>query len=442
VTALRVKTGDPLELRGRELPRPIPIRPECTMRPRKFSGANAQSISRSNRSVIFRALHALGPISRVELSRESGLNPGTVTNIVDELLASGLVRETGSLPEAPPRRVGRRRILLEVAPDARYAIGVDLARNAVSAAVIDLSGRVIASYSEPVGELSSKGFIDKIAHGIMQVRQQLTPEQNARVVGAGIGAPGALSIRSGTFQPPPSYGNWGDIDLRQKIEEATGIATTIDNNGNTSALAELWFGGQERLANVVLLNLGTGVGAGLVLDGELYRGEHDLAAEIGHISIAMDGPRCACGNFGCLEMFVSVPRVLAAAHAAVQTGEPTMLRFAGTAATNGHLDQFLDAVRQGDSLASRVMADTARYLATGIVNIINMLDPEVVLIGRELAQAGDLLLDPVREEVKRRVLPVLRPSVRIEVTTVPHGPITGAAVLALEKFFNAPLEQP
>jgi predicted NBD/HSP70 family sugar kinase len=410
------------------------------MRPRKFSGANSQSISRSNRSVIFRALHALGPISRVELSRESGLNPGTVTNIVEELLESGLVRETSHHPD-PPRRVGRRRILLEVAPEARYAIGVDLARNAVSAAVIDLSGKVIASYAEPVGALSSKRFIDKIADSILHVRQQLPPEANARIIGAGIGAPGALSIRSGTFQPPPSYGNWTDIDLRQKIEEATGIATTIDNNGNTSALAELWFGGHAGLSNFVLLNLGTGVGAGLVLDGELYRGEHDLAAEIGHVSIAMDGARCACGNDGCLELYVSVPRVLASVQAAIQTGEPTILRTNGVEPAANPLEAFLDAVTQGDSLATRVMADTSRYLASGIVTIINMLDPELVLIGRELAQAGDMLLDPVREEVKRRVLPVLRPTVRIEASTMQQAPIIGAAVLALEKFFNAPLEQ-
>ncbi|MEJ7839042.1 MAG: ROK family transcriptional regulator [Thermomicrobiales bacterium] len=406
-----------------------------------FSGANHQSVSRSNRSVIFRALHALAPISRIELARESGLNPGTVTNIVEELIGSGLVQETVRADNALDiaKRVGRRRILLQVKADSRYAIGIDLARNTISGAVIDLSGQIVASVSEPTGELVSRSAIRQVLHVIEQLVQHIPADARRRVVGVGVGAPGALSIRSGTFQPPPSYGSWEGIDLRKDIQGASGFDTTIDNNGNTSALAELWFGAGAGLSNFVLLNLGTGVGAGFVLDGDLYRGEHDLAAEIGHVSIAMDGARCACGNYGCLEMFVSVPRVLAAAQAALQAGEPTSLRNPDQSAAPITLDRFLKAVAGGDSLANRVMSDTARYLAAGIVNIINMLDPEAVFIGRELARAGDVLLDPVREEVKRRVLPVLRPTVRIEASTLDSAPVIGAGILALQNFFDAPL---
>lgn len=406
-----------------------------------FSGANHQSVSRSNRSVIFRALHAMAPISRIELARESGLNPGTVTNIVEELIASGLAQETDRTDSGGDvaKRVGRRRIQLEVRADSRYAIGIDLARNVVSGAVIDLSGRVVATASEPTGELISRNAIRQVLHVIEQLVRRVPLDAHDRVVGVGVGAPGALSIRSGTFQPPPSYGSWEGIDLRREIQTASGFDTTIDNNGNTSALAELWFGAGAGLSNFVLLNLGTGVGAGFVLDGDLYRGEHDLAAEIGHVSIAMDGARCACGNYGCLEMFVSVPRVLAAAQAALETGEPTSLRDTQAAHRALSLDRFLEAVALGDSMANRVLADTARYLAAGIVNIINMLDPDAVFIGRELARAGDVLLDPVREEVKRRVLPVLRPTVRIEASTLESAPVVGAGVLALQNFFDSPL---
>lgn len=406
-----------------------------------FSGANHQSVSRSNRSVIFRALHAMAPISRIELARESGLNPGTVTNIVEELITSGLVQETERSESGTEtaRRVGRRRIQLEVRANSRYAIGIDLARNVVSGAVIDLSGRIVATASEPTSELNSRIAIRQVLHVIEQLVRQLPPEAHERVVGVGVGAPGALSIRSGIFQPPPSYGSWEGIDLRHEIQTASTFETTIDNNGNTSALAELWFGAGAGLSNFVLLNLGTGVGAGFVLDGDLYRGEHDLAAEIGHVSIAMDGARCACGNYGCLEMFVSVPRVLATAQAALETGEPTSLRVPGDLQQPLSLDRFLDAVALGDSMANRVMSDTARYLAAGVVNIINMLDPEAVFIGRELARAGDALLDPVRNEVKRRVLPVLRPTVRIEASTLESAPVVGAGVLALQSFFDSPL---
>lgn len=414
-----------------------------------FSGSNHQSVRRSNRAAIFRALHALGPIARVDLARESGLNPGTVTNIVDELLESGLVRETERAPDrAPVRpRVGRRPVYLEINPDARYAIGVDLARNAVSGAVINLEGATVTSVREPTGALVSDTLIEQVRHVVRQLLNELTPEQRARVVGAGIGAPGALSIRSGRFLPPPSYGNWDEIDLRHEIERAIGIPTTIDNNANTATLAELWFGAGSGMRNFVLLNLGTGVGAGLVLDGDLYRGEHDLAAEIGHVSIAMDGARCACGNSGCLEMYVSVPRVLAAARAAVETGEPTLLRKTSSSDALSPfreiaLGDLFEAATAGDSLAVRVIGDVARFLAAGIVNIINTLDPEVVFIGRELAAAGDLLLEPVRHEVRQRVLPILRPTVRIEAATLANAPVVGAGVLALQQFYEAPLPRP
>lgn len=410
---------------------------------RSFSGANHQSVRRSNRAAIFRALHALAPIARVDLARQSGLNPGTVTNIIDELLASGLVRETGrsSGPAIQHRRVGRRPVNLEVDPDARFAVGIDLARNAVTGSVVNLAGYTLTTVSEPTGALVSSAVIAQVSRVAERAVDQLPAPERERIVGAGVGAPGALSFRSGRFQPPPSYGDWKEIDLQREIEDAIGLATTVDNNANTAALAELWFGAGAGMQNFALLNLGTGVGTGLVLDGDLYRGEHDLAGEIGHVSIAMDGPRCACGNSGCLEMYVSVPRVLAAARAAIETGEPTLLRKVGAASDPAipTIEGLIAAAQSGDALALRVLEDVARFLAVGIVNIINTLDPEVVFIGRELAAAGDILLDPVREEVRRRVLPVLRPTVRIEAATLPNAPVVGAAVLALQKFFAAPL---
>src|SRR5690606_12459276 len=146
------------------------------------------------------------------------------------------------------------------------------------------------------------------------------------------------------------------------------------------------------------------------------------------------------GNSGCLEMYVSMPRVLAAARAALETGEPSMIRDAmATGEGQFSLPTLLEAAEAGDALALRVLGDVARYLAAGIVNIINTLDPHVVFIGRELAAAGDTLLVPVREEVRRRVLPVLRPTVRVEVAQLGDAPVIGAGVLALREFFEAPV---
>jgi len=401
-----------------------------------FLGANHSIVKQRNRAIIFRAIRAFGPVARVELARRTGLNAATVTNIVDELIAARLVGETGY----GLSRVGRKPIFLEVNSSARFTLGVDIARAAITGAIVDLGGGIVECINESAGPwLTSETVVSTVNHLIARLLARLSPAARAAVTGIGIGAPGPLSLRSGRFLAPPSFGAWDDLALQAEVEARFHLPTRVDNNGNTSALAELWFGAGQGVENFVLLNLGTGVGAGLVLDGDLYRGDHDLAGELGHVGINVDGPRCACGNYGCLEMYVSVPRVLASVRAALSTGEPSVVRELLDARGEVTVAALIVAARGEDPLATRVFADVARYLAAGIVTIAHAFDPHLILIGRELASAGDLLLDPVRAEVRRRVFPVLRDGVRIEVAALPDAPVIGAATLALREFFHAPL---
>lgn len=404
--------------------------------PNAYAGANHRSVKRSNRATIFRAIRALGPIARIDLARQTRLNAGTVTNIVDELLAAGLVGETGQ----GVSRVGRRPVFLEVNPTARYAIGIDIARDAISGAVVDLAGHQHASLREAAGPwLTGETVLAAACAVIERLLADFSAAERAALVGIGIGAVGPLSLRSGRFLAPPSFGSWQDLALVSHIQARFGLPTFVDNNGNTSALAEQWFGAGQGIDNFVFLSLGTGVGGGLVLDGELYRGEHDVAGELGHLSVDASGPRCACGNYGCLEMYASVPRVLAATRAALATGEPSAIRARLRPSADPTLDAVIAAARDGDPLAVRVFADATHALAAGLVTIINSFDPRLVLLGRELAGAGALLLDPVRAEVQRRVFPALRDTVRIETSTLAAAPTIGAATLALQGFFAAPL---
>jgi len=401
-----------------------------------YHGANHRIVRQRNRAMIFQAIRALGPVARADLARRTGLNAATITNIVDELIAAGLVYETGQ----GMSRVGRKPISLEVNPSARFTVGIDLARAAITGAIVDLSGKIVDSINESAGPwLSSEIVYSTVVRMIERLLDRLSPAERAAVIGIGIGAPGPLSIRSGRFLGPPSFGVWDDLALQAAVEAHFHLVTHVDNNGNTSALAELWFGAGQGIENFVLLNLGTGVGAGLVLDGDLYRGEHDLAGELGHVSINADGPRCACGNYGCLEMYVSVPRVLAAVQAALATGEPSALRAMRGTGGGMNVAMLIAAARSDDPLAMRVFADTARALAAGIVSIVHAFDPQLILIGRELSHAGDLLIPPVRAEVRRRVFPALRDSIRIEAAALPDAPVIGAATLALREFFHAPL---
>ncbi len=404
--------------------------------PNAYAGANHKSVKRSNRATIFRAIRALGPIARITLARQTLLNAGTVTNIVDELLAAGLVGEIGQ----GVSRVGRRPVLLKVNPIARYAIGIDIARDAISGAIVDLAGHQHQRFHALAGPwLTGEMVLAATCNMIERLLANFPEDRRAALVGIGIGAVGPLSLRSGRFLAPHSFGSWQDLALLSHVQARFGLPTFVDNNGNTSALAELWFGAGQGIDNFVFLSLGTGVGGGLVLDGELYRGEHDVAGELGHLSIDANGPRCACGNYGCLEMYASVPRVVAAARAALATGEPSAIRVQMRPGEELSLAAIVVAARDGDPLAVRVLADATRALAAGLVTIINSFDPHLVLLGRELASAGDILLDPVRAEVCRRVFPALRDTVRIEATTLSDAPTVGAATLALQGFFAAPL---
>jgi N-acetylglucosamine repressor len=404
--------------------------------PNAYAGANHRSVKRSNRATIFRAIRALGPIARITLARQTLLNAGTVTNIVDELLDAGLVSEIGQ----GVSRVGRRPVLLKVNPTARYAIGIDIARDAISGAIVDLAGHQHQHLHEAAGPwLTGETVLAATCAMIERLLVGFPETRRATLVGIGIGAVGPLSLRSGRFLAPPSFGSWQDLALVSHVQARFGLPTFVDNNGNTSALAELWSGAGQGIDNFVFLSLGTGIGGGLVLDGELYRGEHDVAGELGHLSIDANGPRCACGNYGCLEMYASVPRVLAATRAALATGEPSAIRARVRPGEEPTLDALVAAACGGDPLAVRILADATRALAAGLVTIINSFDPRLVLLGRELASAGDILLEPVRAEVRRRVFPALRDTVRIETTALSGAPTVGAATLALQGFFAAPL---
>lgn len=400
-----------------------------------YAGANHSSVKQSNASALLRAIRLLGPVPRVELARHTGLNPATVTNLVEELIAGRLVRESGP----GTARVGRRPVNLEVNAEGRYAIGVDIARSAISAALVDLAGRPHQTRHLPAEAWSSEKLLAVVRTTIEELLDDLPAEDRAQMVGIGVGAPGPLSIRSGRFVAPPTFGRWQDLALQDELQSHFRLPTRVDNNANASALAELWFGAGQGIDNFVLLTMSSGVGSGIVIGGDLYRGAHDLAGELGHMSINALGPRCACGNYGCLELYTSVRRVLGFVQAALASGEPSLLHDLVERQGELTLDLFLEAIKEQDVLAGRIFADMIRYLAAGIINISNALDPQLILIGRDLARAGDLLLVPLREAVGQRAMAIHREGLRIETTALPDAPVIGAATLVLRELFFEPL---
>jgi glucokinase len=258
--------------------------------------------------------------------------------------------------------------------------------------------------SEPThAEAGASDVLDRLvalaARAVERTRQQVP---GAEILGVGVGAPGPLDTRSGVVLLTPNLG-WVNMPLRQIIHDRLGLRTALDNDANCAVLGEWWVGAARGSRHAIGITIGTGIGGGLILDGRLYHGASDVAGEIGHTTIDTEGRRCKCGNYGCLEAYASGPNIALRAIEAVEAGAESRL----PAYVAGDLRQLTaqtvyQAAQDGDELALEVVNDTAKFLGVGIGNLLNIFNPEVVVVCGGVTLAGDHLFVPMRREVARR----------------------------------------
>lgn len=295
----------------------------------------------------------------------------------------------------------------------RYIIGLDLGGTNIAAGAMPTDGtREIAMRMTPtLAENGADGVVDRIVQMIEEVIAQTMLETGAErddFLGVGIGSPGPLDREKGIVVVTPNLG-WRNFPLRDEIAKRVNLKATLDNDANCATLGEWWAGAAKGGRNVVGLTIGTGIGGGLILDGKLYHGASDAAGEIGHTTIESNGRRCKCGNYGCLEAYTSGPAIAERAREAIASDEGSIL----IEIVDGDLSRITaqtvyEASRRGDEIARDVVRDTAHFLGIGISNLINIFNPDTVVIAGGVTQAGEALFDPLRAEVKRRAF---KPSV-------------------------------
>ena len=295
----------------------------------------------------------------------------------------------------------------------RYILGVDLGgTNIVVGAMPEDGSRELAIRSEPThAERGSEAVVDRMVSMIAQVISDVIASHDAQphdFLGVGIGAPGPLDRERGVVVVAPNLG-WRDFPLREAISDRIRLPATLDNDANCATLGEWWRGAAQGGRNVVGITIGTGIGGGIVIGGKLYHGSSDVAGEIGHTTIDSTGRYCRCGNYGCLEAYASGPAIALRAREALERDEVSALH----KMVKGDLDLLTaatvyEAAHRGDALALEVVRDTARFLGTGIANLLNTVNPDVVVITGGVTRAGDRLFEPLRAEVKRRAF---RPAV-------------------------------
>lgn len=306
----------------------------------------------------------------------------------------------------------------------RYIVGVDLGgTNIVAGAMPEDGSREIAMRSQPT--LAEMGA-DVVAARIIQIIGEViavtmaeTGAERSDFIGVGIGAPGPLDRDKGLVIIAPNLG-WRNYPLRDLIADGVGLPATLDNDANCATLGEWWCGAAKGGRNVVGLTIGTGIGGGLILDGRLYHGASDVAGELGHTTIDSTGRRCKCGNYGCLEAYASGPNIAERAREAIASDETSLLRDL----VGGDLELITaqtvyDAANRGDEIAREVVRDTAKFLGIGVANLLNIFNPDVVVIAGGVTQAGDALFEPMRAEVRRRAFKPAVDACRIVAATLP-----------------------
>jgi glucokinase len=307
----------------------------------------------------------------------------------------------------------------------RHIVGVDLGGTNIVTGVVAEDGSAIHGVRS-VATGAEEGPDAVVGRIITTARASIAESQAAipgiELIGAGVGSPGPLDRRLGLVLLTPNLG-WVNMPLRQRLQDGLGLRTALDNDANCAILGEWWQGAARGTRVTVGLTIGTGIGGGIIIGGRLFHGATDIAGEIGHMTIDAHGRRCKCGNYGCIEAYASGPNIALRAREAIQSGGQSAL----PSYVRGDLSQVTaqtvyEAAHAGDELALEVVRDTAKYLGAAVASLINIFNPEAIVIVGGVTRAGESLFEPLRREVARRAF---KPAV--QVCRIVPGSLTGVA---------------
>ncbi len=387
-----------------------------------------------NKALVLSLIHQQGTISRADIAKRTNLSRSTVSNIVNELLAAHLVEESG----IGQSQGGRRPILIEFNYQTGYAVGVELGATHILVIVTDLEPHTIVEleheFDLTIGpEAGLRQVIESVRQALAQAGVSLE-----QVAGVGLGVPGPVSHDMGSVAFPPIMPGWHGFPLRARLEEELGVTVYLDNDANLGALGEWAHGAGQGVDNLAYIKVGTGIGCGLLIDGQIYRGQSGSAGEIGHITIDENGPPCRCGNYGCLESMAAGPAIAHRAQLAIKAGQETMLSKVKPVEEITAAD-VSRAASQGDPLSLQLFHETGRHIGVALAGLINLFNPKLVIIGGGVAQAGDILLEPIRRSVQSHGLRTTVENCQIvQAQLGREATALGAVTLVLEKMFRSP----
>ncbi|BAC15381.1 ROK family transcriptional regulator [Oceanobacillus iheyensis] len=394
---------------------------------------NLKLIQELNRSLILDTIRKKGPISRSDIAKKLTISPTTVTTAVSELIEGKIVYEDG----VGNSNGGRKPVLLRFNPDTHSIIGVSITNSKIKIAEMNLEGKVkkksVEITNNEQGEDIIKLVIETLKTFIKNEKVNLDYCEGVSII-----TPGIVNSEEGCISYNSHLGLY-NIPLKKMVESTIGLPTFLENDVNAFVSAESYFGSYNHYNSILFLTIGDGIGSGIMINDSIYKGYKGSAGEIGHTTVVPGGIKCKCGNSGCVENYVNWPSIHSRIVSAIITkGRDTLIKnYIGNDFTKITPDMFVLAIRENDELCKEIMDDMVNYLSITIVNAIHTLSPELIILSGAIIHGNQVFIDQLQEEVKKRLLPIIREDVNFQSTSLgPDFDLLGAASVILQGRFR------
>jgi len=402
-----------------------------------LQNGNLNNLSNLNRKKYFQKksviyhLYSKGIMSNPELCRLTNMSSPSIQKLLNELIDESLVKEEGFGTSIG----GRRPSLYGLNPASRYILAVNISLNSVDVAIFNINNQLVGEInvlSEPLA--NSPAFVEKVFDFCL-IQLEKYQVGFEKILGLGIGIPGLTDPATGKSF---SHLNYDDKTVREIFQEKFGIPVFVDNDARVMALGEVMFGKAQNKSNVLCLNIGAGIGLGMLLNGSLYIGNSGFAGEFGHIKVEENGQLCICGKYGCLETVASGDALIKMAKNEINCGKPTiMLQLVGNRLEEISCAVIAQAAHLGDQLAISLLAVTGEYLGKGLSTLIHIFNPEAIIIGGKMSPAGQFIVDPILQTLNRFTILKIKNDTEISVSALREkSAVMGAMALTMNYIFD------
>ncbi len=386
-----------------------------------------------NISAVLNVIKNNGGLSRADIAKLTGLTPASISNISKQLIESKYLVERGMGESSG----GRPPIILELNPDARYVIGVNIGVGSIEVVVTDLGAKIICRDEMLV--LASKRSKELVIKNLVKLINEVLMSSNIdseKVLGVGIAMHGIVNTDNGISKYAPYY-NWVNVNLKEELQSILKYPVFIDNDVRAMAIGESWFGSAKDINNFVMINVSNGVGAGIIIENKPYYGVDFSAGEIGHIVVDVDGAKCNCGNYGCLETVVSNDSIVKKAIKAIKQGSNSLLINFKENIEDLTIDDICKGASLNDDVSIYVLKEAARYLGMGISNLVNILNPRNVVVVGEIFEDTLYVIEALKEIVDKRSMRLPNKNIRITKSVLgKEAAVIGAATLVIKELFS------